>query len=114
MAMTESERNKCEAIINSSAPLPVVIVVPFLVIITLKLADVFNVSITNVEATFIVKEKVKKYRATKDRLRYIRRYLPLISAPHFYNSTVHMIRKVGWAIAEEFAAHRNETYPINN
>jgi len=112
MAMTESERIKCEEIINSSVALPV-IVVPILVNTTLKLADVFNVSITNADATSMVMEKVKQYRATKGSLRYILRYLPLPSAPHF-NSTVHMIEKVGWAIAEEFDAHRNETYPINN
>ena len=130
MAMTESERSKCSTIINSHTAAVAagndVIFIPglgglgfavntaALTTMTLALANVFNVSITNADATSIVKEKVKKYRATKDRLRYIRRYLPLISAPHFYNSTVHMIRKVGWAIAEEFAAHRNETYPINN
>ena len=97
------------AIINiyamSSAPLPV-IVVPILVNTTLKLADVFNVSITNADATSMVMEKVKQYPATKGRLRYILRCLPLPSAPH-YNSTVHMIEKVGWAaIAEEFDANR--------
>ena len=115
MAMTESERIKCEEIINSSVALPV-IVVPILVNTTLKLADVFNVSITNAGATAIVKEKVKKYRTTKGNFgsfRDIVGLLPRIGSCNLINSTVVMIKKIGWEIAEEFDAHRNETYPIN-
>ena len=117
MAMTESERSKCEDIIHGHAtavvagnlaPVPglgTAIDTAALTTMTLALASVFNVSVSKTLATNIAVNELKKYvgkQVVKEFIKIIPGFGSFASAA----LTIGMIESAGWSIAEEFASQR--------
>ena len=124
MAMTESEKSKCQVIIHGHAATVaagnVVTIIPglsagidqaALVTMTLALAGVFDISITKTMATSLAVEQLKKY-AKRKVFKEILKLFPGAGTAISTALTVGMIESAGWAIANEFASEKRITEKI--
>ena len=118
MAMTESEKSKCKAIIHGHAAavaagnaatfipgLGAAVDKAALVTMTLALASVFNVSITQTAAMSTAVAALKKY-VGKQVLKEILKIVPGAGTAASAALTISIIESAGWSIANEFASRK--------
>ena len=115
MAMTKDERSKCEDIIHGHAwaviggsLIPGVgtpINVAALTTMTMALANVFNVSMTETLATTTAINGLKEFASRMVVSEFVKVF-PGIGNVAAAALTVTMIESAGWQIAENFAAQR--------